>query len=149
MREAIRLEQSSAIAYAVLGQFCLAQNRFADAKTILEEARSRKLESSILRTAIFSLAFLADDVPGMDQQVRSAAGKPGAEDLLLSALRLIRRPTTDGCKRHGSSRSKPCSRQSAMNPMKLRLFISLTKRHANPSLATELRLGRRPLLLWR
>jgi hypothetical protein len=85
MREAIRLEQSSAIAYAVLGQFYLAQNRFADAKTILEEARSRKRESSILRTAIFSLAFLADDVPGMDQQVRSAAGKPGAEDLLLSA----------------------------------------------------------------
>src|SRR5207245_6605284 len=56
-----------------------------DAKATFEEALARKLDGGGLRLWIYYLAFLRGDSAQMEQQVSWGAGKPGAEDPLLSA----------------------------------------------------------------
>jgi tetratricopeptide (TPR) repeat protein len=59
-------------------------NRLDDAKKILEQARARKLEHSLLHLATYDLAFLNGDTAGMQQQVEWAAGRPGDEAYFLN-----------------------------------------------------------------
>jgi hypothetical protein len=51
----------------------------------LDEAFAHKLDGGSLRDILYLLDFLRGDATGMEQQLAWAAGKPGDEDLLLSA----------------------------------------------------------------
>jgi serine/threonine protein kinase len=84
-QEAQRLEPNTVIGYANLGLNFLALNRLDDAKAMFEQALARKLDSGNLRSGMYYLAFLRRDTAQMAQQLAWGAGKPGAEDPLLSA----------------------------------------------------------------
>ena len=83
-KEAIRLEPDEVLAYGNLGEFYMALNRLDEAKSTFDQAHARGLDDPNLRQGIYILAFLQNDVPGMQQQLVWAAGKPGVEDVFLS-----------------------------------------------------------------
>jgi serine/threonine protein kinase len=82
-REAFRLNPASAMNSANVVNSYLSLDRLEEARTAATEAEARKLDSPALRGILYQLAFLQDDAAGMAQQVAWAAGKPGAEDVLL------------------------------------------------------------------
>ena len=84
-REALRLEPANIIGYNNLGVAYFSMNRLDEAKSTFDEALARKLDGPYLRQSIYYLDFLRKDAPGMQQQFAWAMGKPGAEDILLSA----------------------------------------------------------------
>jgi serine/threonine protein kinase/tetratricopeptide (TPR) repeat protein len=84
-QEGLRLNPDNAIVYANLGETYLSLNRLDDAKAAFDQAFAHKLDSGILHTFAYYLAFLHGNTAQMEQQVAWAAGKPGDEDLLLSA----------------------------------------------------------------
>ena len=84
-QEALRLEQNTVVVQSNLGQNFLALNRPDDAKTAFDQALVRKLDGGGLRLWMYYLAFFRGDVEQMKQQIAWGAGKPGAEDPLLSA----------------------------------------------------------------
>jgi serine/threonine protein kinase/tetratricopeptide (TPR) repeat protein len=85
MRASLRIKPNSAAAYAnLIGAYC-ALNRLNDAKTAWDQSQTLKLDGAALRLARYALAFLEHDNTAMKEQVDWAAGKPGAEDMLLSA----------------------------------------------------------------
>jgi tetratricopeptide (TPR) repeat protein len=84
-REALFLEPASIIGYNNLGAAYFSMNRLDEAKSAFDEALARKLDGPYLRQSIYYLDFLRNDAPGMQQQLAWAMGKPGAEDILLSA----------------------------------------------------------------
>jgi len=84
-QEARRLEPNNVYAYANLGGAFLALNRPDDAEAAIEEAAAHKLDAGILRLVMYYLAFLRSDSAQMEEQLAWGAGKPGAEDQLLSA----------------------------------------------------------------
>lgn len=63
----------------------IALNRLDEAEAVFKEAGERKLESEQLLLNRYQLAFLEGRDAEMKQIVEIAAGKPGEEDLLLSA----------------------------------------------------------------
>ena len=84
-RDALRLEPASIVGYNNLGVAYFSMNRLDEAKSAFDEALARKLDGPYLRQSIYYLDFLRKDAAGMQQQFAWAAGKPGAEDILLSA----------------------------------------------------------------
>ncbi|MFZ0135434.1 MAG: protein kinase [Candidatus Sulfotelmatobacter sp.] len=84
-REALRLEPASIVGYNNLGVAYFSMNRLDEAKSTFDEALAQKLDGPYLRQSIYYLDFLRKDAPGMQQQFAWAMGKPGAEDILLSA----------------------------------------------------------------
>jgi len=84
-QEAQCLEPNTVVSYQNLGQVFLALNRQDDAKAMFEHALARKLDGGALRWWMYYLAFLRGDSSQMEQQLVWGAGKPGAEDPLLSA----------------------------------------------------------------
>src|SRR5262249_36977073 len=80
----LQLESNAATAYVNLAVYYLALNRAEGSRKALEEAQQRKLEGDYLHQEMYYLAFFKGDAAEMDRQVAWAAGKPGAEDLLLS-----------------------------------------------------------------
>ena len=84
-REALRLEPNSILGYNNLGVAYFSMNRLDEAKATFEEALARKLDGVYLRQSIYYLDFLRKDAGGMKEQFEWAMGKPGAEDILLSA----------------------------------------------------------------
>jgi len=59
-------------------------NRLDEAKATFDQALALKLDDPALRSSMYSLAFLQNDLAMMQKQVDWASGKPGAEDQLLS-----------------------------------------------------------------
>jgi serine/threonine protein kinase/Flp pilus assembly protein TadD len=84
-REASSLQPGSALRYANLAQNYLHLGRLEEARSTAQEAQSKKLDSPYLCFYLYQLAFLQNDVAGRTKQVAWAAGKPGVEDVLLSA----------------------------------------------------------------
>jgi serine/threonine protein kinase/tetratricopeptide (TPR) repeat protein len=84
-KEALRLEPNNLTEHTNLGLDLLALNRFDEAKAALDEARTRKLDGWTLHLFTYYLAFLEGDASQMEREVSWGAGKPGAEDPLLSA----------------------------------------------------------------
>ena len=82
---AIRIGGESALDYSNLMEAYTALNRLEDAKAAYREALNRKLDNPFLHDDLYSIAFLEGDSDEMKRQVAWAAGKPGAEDILLSA----------------------------------------------------------------
>jgi eukaryotic-like serine/threonine-protein kinase len=84
-REASRLQPVSSLRYANLVQSYLHLGRLNEARSVAEEALAKKLDSPYLCFYLYQLAFLQNDASGRAQQIAWAAGKPGVEDVLLSA----------------------------------------------------------------
>jgi serine/threonine protein kinase/Flp pilus assembly protein TadD len=84
-REALRLEPANILGYNNLGLAYLSMNRLDEAKSAFDEALALKLDGPYLRQSIYYLDFLHKDVAGMQEQFTWAMGKPGTEDILLSA----------------------------------------------------------------
>jgi len=63
----------------------LALHRLDAAEALVRQARTNKLDSASFRWIIYYLAFLQHDSTEMERQVAWAAGKSGAEDILLAA----------------------------------------------------------------
>jgi serine/threonine protein kinase/tetratricopeptide (TPR) repeat protein len=84
-REALRLEPANILGYNNLGLAYLSMNRLDEAKSAFDDALGRKLDGPYLRQSIYYLDFLRKDAPGMQEAVAWAMGKPGTEDILLSA----------------------------------------------------------------
>ncbi|MBZ5616114.1 MAG: protein kinase [Acidobacteriia bacterium] len=82
--EHLRIDPDDALGYGNLVVQYTALNRFDEAKAAYQEAMARKLEDSALHANLYGIAFLQEDVAEMERQIAWAAGKPGAEDLLLS-----------------------------------------------------------------
>jgi serine/threonine protein kinase/Flp pilus assembly protein TadD len=81
---ALRLEPNSLSLHTNLAQNLLALNRLDDAKAALDQALVLKLDGWTLHLFTYYLAFLQGDSAQMEQQLSWGAGKPGAEDPLLS-----------------------------------------------------------------
>jgi eukaryotic-like serine/threonine-protein kinase len=80
----MRLAPDIVLSYSYLGGEYLFQDRLDDAKALFDQSLVRKLDSGNLRQQIYILAFLQGNEAQMEQQVAWGAGKPGAEDILLS-----------------------------------------------------------------
>jgi DNA-binding winged helix-turn-helix (wHTH) protein/tetratricopeptide (TPR) repeat protein len=83
-REALRLDPARGLSYSCLVSAYVYLNRLDEARSAVEEAQAKKLDSPNLHFLPYQLSFLQNDAAGMAQQVAWAAGKPGVEDVLLS-----------------------------------------------------------------
>ena len=83
--ETVRLEPDDVISNGNLGVVYLNVNRLDDAKAAMDRTLARKMDGGYLRLYMYYLAFLRGDSALMEEQVSWGAGKPGDEDLLLSA----------------------------------------------------------------
>jgi eukaryotic-like serine/threonine-protein kinase len=84
-REALRLEPNNVANYGNLANTLMTLNRFDEAEQVYKEAEKRKLVAEILLANRYQFAFLKGDTAQMAMWVSAAAGKPGAEDLLLAS----------------------------------------------------------------
>jgi eukaryotic-like serine/threonine-protein kinase len=83
--QTLRLAPEDVIANTNMGESYLTLNRLSDAKATFNQALARNLDGGGLRQGIYFLDFLQGDSAQMRQQVDWASGKPGEEDVLLSA----------------------------------------------------------------
>ena len=81
----LQLEPDEAHGYANLGAAYLSLGRLDQAASTFEQARARNLDDPFLHLFSYYLSFLKNDASGMLAQMQWAAGKPQAEDMLLSA----------------------------------------------------------------
>ena len=79
-----QLAPDSVANYDSLANDLLALQRFAEARQTIQKAQTRKLDDFPLHSALYALAFLAADSPGMTEQQQWFAGKPSIENFGLS-----------------------------------------------------------------
>ncbi len=75
-RQSLELDPADASAYANLVNVLLALQRFDEAKRVVQEAQSRKMNDFILHNCIYAIAFLHGDTAAMAQQLQWFVGKP-------------------------------------------------------------------------
>jgi tetratricopeptide (TPR) repeat protein len=75
-REAIRLNPNSASGHSLLAAALLGLNRFDEAKQIIGQAQSQKLETTAMRRTLYRIAFVQGDAAAMKQQIDWLNGKP-------------------------------------------------------------------------
>jgi len=85
LKESIRIEPDAMVQYANLAMVQAGLGQYDDAKASLVEARRRNLDGGWLRQVVYLVAFLTNDSKSMQESLSWAAGKPGDEDVLLSA----------------------------------------------------------------
>ena len=78
-----RLAPGSTSSYAHLADAYLYLNDIQKAEAILKEAQAKKLDSPRLHISAYFVAFLRQDLAGMNQQVVWAHGKPSVEGMML------------------------------------------------------------------
>jgi eukaryotic-like serine/threonine-protein kinase len=78
-RQAVRLEPDSAEGYDNLANYALALQRFDEARQVIHEVQSRKLDHAIFHNALYALAFLGADSAAMAEQQQWFAEKPDYE----------------------------------------------------------------------
>ncbi len=80
----LQLGSDQSVVYRNLSFDYMSLDRLDEAKAILDQARARQLDDSLLPN-YYQVAFLRDDAKEMDRCVSAAAGKSGFEDQLLSS----------------------------------------------------------------
>jgi eukaryotic-like serine/threonine-protein kinase len=85
LQTALRMAPDDVSMYENLSLIYLALNRPLEAQQILNSAFARHLDSGGLRWATYYLGFVQKNAESMQLQVQWAVGKPGSEDVLLSA----------------------------------------------------------------
>jgi eukaryotic-like serine/threonine-protein kinase len=83
-QRAMELDPGSGQSYANLANAFIQANRLDEAKATVREAQTRHLDSSGIRVALYRIAFLQHDLPGMKREAEAAMGKPDLEDLILN-----------------------------------------------------------------
>ena len=81
----VKLVPNSVNGYGNLVGCYLVLDRFDDAMRAFEESQKQNLDGSYLRSVRYILAFAQRDTAAMNESTAWAAGKPGIEDLFLSA----------------------------------------------------------------
>ena len=84
-QKGLELGPENVAVYENLSILYLAMNNLDAAREILNRAQTNKFDSGDLHLVAYRLAFLQQDLTQMEQQVAWATGKPGTEDILLSA----------------------------------------------------------------
>jgi len=84
-REALRLGPNMAYNYSNLGLAYVNLNRMEEAEAVYKEAEERKLQNESLLVDRYLLAFFKGDAAQMERFAKAATGKPGTEDMMLSA----------------------------------------------------------------
>src|SRR5215510_5166138 len=75
-REAVRLNPNSASGYSLLAAGLVGLNRLDEAKQVIAQAHSQKLETTAMRRVLYRIAFVQGDTATMEQQLESLKGKP-------------------------------------------------------------------------
>jgi len=83
--ESLRLEPNSWVGYSNLALTQLVLGKLQEARDSVQQAFARNLDSPYLRLPLYQVAFLQGDEITMQQQLTWATGRPGDEDVLLSA----------------------------------------------------------------
>jgi serine/threonine protein kinase/tetratricopeptide (TPR) repeat protein len=81
---AYSIKKDTAVVYRNLSLDYMAVNRLEEAENVLDEARRRSLDASLLEN-YYQLAFLRGDQQEMDRCVSTAAGTPDDESAMLSS----------------------------------------------------------------
>ena len=81
--DARRLDPDSAFVYSNLAFAYVDLDRLDEAKSVLDEARSRGLDGDDFHLGRYLIAFMEGDSATMKQEVAAAADKPYAHDLLM------------------------------------------------------------------
>jgi len=84
-QQTMRLEPDDVLSYSNLAEAYIYLNRMDEGSAVLDQAFARKMDAGYLHLYKHYLAFLRGDSSQMEQQVAWGAGKPGDEDMLLSA----------------------------------------------------------------
>ena len=84
-REALRLQSESGLRHANLVQGYVHVGRLGEARSTIDEARKKNVDSPYLDLYSYQLAFVQKDITKMAEEVGRAAGRPGVEDMLLAA----------------------------------------------------------------
>ncbi len=79
--------------YVNLANQLLALQRFDEARQVIREAQTRKLDDYVLHLQLYAVAFLASDSSTMAEQQQRFASKPGVENLGLSLASVKHLPT--------------------------------------------------------
>jgi tetratricopeptide (TPR) repeat protein len=79
-RQSLRLAPDNVGAYVDLANTLLALQGFDEAWQIVRQAHARKLDSSILHDALYTLAFIRTDSQAMAEQQQWFTGKPEEDD---------------------------------------------------------------------
>jgi serine/threonine protein kinase/Flp pilus assembly protein TadD len=82
-KEALKLAPNDVLNHGNLVTVLVNMNRLKDAHAAVEDATSRKLDSSDIRFALYLLDFLQSDDAGMAEQVSWATDRAGDESVLL------------------------------------------------------------------
>jgi len=82
-KEGLVLRKDTSVVYRDLSLDYLNLNRLDEAKSILSDARARKLDGSLTKS-YYELAFLQNDTTGMAGAVSAARGKSGIEPSMLA-----------------------------------------------------------------
>ncbi|HET9994142.1 MAG TPA: tetratricopeptide repeat protein, partial [Candidatus Acidoferrum sp.] len=83
-RASLRLEPDSITPYGNLAIALLALQRFDEARQIIRQAHSRKLDDFVARNDLYAMAFLQVDSPAMAEQQQWFAGQPDVAHFGLS-----------------------------------------------------------------
>jgi eukaryotic-like serine/threonine-protein kinase len=82
--EALRLNPDISLVYSNLMGSYASLDRLDQANAIYQRALARHMDSVELHAVLYQIGFLQGDKAGMQRNIEWAAGKPGAEDMLLS-----------------------------------------------------------------
>ncbi len=85
LRQAVVLEPNSGTNYLNLAGVALALNHPDDAQRVLDQAQAHKLQSQFLLSNRYFLSFYRGEDAELRKLVDAAAGKAGAEDVLLDS----------------------------------------------------------------
>jgi tetratricopeptide (TPR) repeat protein len=75
-RDALRLAPDHVVPYDDLANYALASQRFDEARQIIHEAQTRKLDNLLLHNALYALGFLGADSAAMAEQEKWFSGRP-------------------------------------------------------------------------
>jgi serine/threonine protein kinase/tetratricopeptide (TPR) repeat protein len=148
--EAMRLEPGSGQSYANLATVYLELSRFDEAKATAREAQEHNLDSSLIHTVLYRVAFLQHDLAGMERESAMAKGNPGTEMLMLGmesavavsggrfaeSRELVRRLST--LAQRGSEKERP-ARRAAISALSEAFAGNMTfaKQQAQAALTTS------------
>ena len=82
-RRVLALAPDLDLPYELLGYSYLGLNRFDEQAAILQQSKSRGIDSPIIHVLTYDLGFLRQDSAQMERELVWAQGKPGVEDVLL------------------------------------------------------------------
>ena len=81
-REGVRLNPNHEFPYEVLARACKRATRYAESKSICQEAIAKHLESPGIHSILYQIAFAEGDSGAMQRQVEWCAGKPTEDESL-------------------------------------------------------------------